>query len=360
MIRARRFMREGGAMRRSSNGIRGPILRAAGGLSLVVILFAAGCSSASTSSRATTSSTIRTSPVASQVPSPSLASASTARGCPSTACSTVLHEVELGTRTTTLPGDLAPPLQNALADLRMPPGYEQCDGSASLANTPNCIIGSPTATKRIVLFGDSHAKMWSTSMAAIAAASHSSLLLLVHAGCPVSNVAYGGGVLPYATCSAWIQWAIHRMAAYSPTLVVVTTFGAGQLAPNGTQVPPSVSEAGLAAVLKEVASPGRRLALIGDIPYLSQDGRICLAAHSSNVQACSTPTGQAVRSAGDTAQEQATASVGGSYVDVVPWFCTATVCPAVIGHYGVYENRFHATATYASSLAPLLQNALNP
>jgi len=47
-----------------------------------------------------------------------------------------------------------------------------------------------------------------------------------------------------------------------------------------------------------------------------------------------------------------------SYIYVVPWLCTTTICPAVIGKYEVYEDPYHITTTYGDYLAPVLQNAL--
>jgi len=195
-------------------------------------------------------------------------------------------------------------------------------------------------------------------MAAVAASSDSSLLFLVHSGCPVSTVAYGAGAEDYATCSAWLQWAINRMGAFNPTMVVVSTNANVLVSAMGAPVSEAATEAGLLNVLRELAGPNRKLVVIGDPPILNQVGPDCLAAHSSDVQTCSTPPDEAIHFPGDQAQIGAVASAGGSYVDPVPWFCTTSVCPAVIGQFDVYENRYHATSTYAASLATVLQLAL--
>jgi hypothetical protein len=42
-------------------------------------------------------------------------------------------------------------------------------------------------------------------------------------------------------------------------------------------------------------------------------------------------------------------------VDVTSFYCTAAVCPPVIGHVLVYKDRTHITATFADTLAPYIE-----
>lgn len=46
-------------------------------------------------------------------------------------------------------------------------------------------------------------------------------------------------------------------------------------------------------------------------------------------------------------------------MNLIPWLCTAAICPAIIGNYLAYENQFHLTTTYAEHLIPVMQQALN-
>ena len=56
----------------------------------------------------------------------------------------------------------------------------------------------------------------------------------------------------------------------------------------------------------------------------------------------------------------ATRAHGASIIDPVPWFCTATACPVIIGNVLVYKDRHHMTTVYSRLLAPLLSAALTP
>ncbi len=57
------------------------------------------------------------------------------------------------------------------------------------------------------------------------------------------------------------------------------------------------------------------------------------------------------------AEEQAVQSVGGHYVDVTPWFCSA-MCTAVIGNYQVYVDQAHVMGSYATFLGGVMAPAL--
>jgi hypothetical protein len=45
-------------------------------------------------------------------------------------------------------------------------------------------------------------------------------------------------------------------------------------------------------------------------------------------------------------------------LDPTAWFCTASICPAVVNNMIVYADGSHTTATYVSWLAPVLSAAL--
>jgi hypothetical protein len=56
--------------------------------------------------------------------------------------------------------------------------------------------------------------------------------------------------------------------------------------------------------------------------------------------------------------EQAAKDLGATVVNPVPWFCTLSVCPVVIGNVLVYQDRSHMTTAYSAALAPVLAERL--
>ena len=98
--------------------------------------------------------------------------------------------------------------------------------------------------------------------------------------------------------------------------------------------------------------------MLGDIPQLEQDGPICLAADLSSATICSHElTDGPYASYEVKTLESAVKQVGGTYVNVIPWLCTSSKCPAVIGNYEVYQNQEHLTSTYAKYLTPVLMQS---
>ncbi|HEV7962005.1 MAG TPA: SGNH hydrolase domain-containing protein, partial [Actinoplanes sp.] len=64
----------------------------------------------------------------------------------------------------------------------------------------------------------------------------------------------------------------------------------------------------------------------------------------------------------DRGRQRAIAAMAGTngvqIVDSTPWFCSATVCPAIIAGIPVYRDTNHITATYSKYLGGVLGKEL--
>jgi hypothetical protein len=105
-----------------------------------------------------------------------------------------------------------------------------------------------------------------------------------------------------------------------------------------------------------VTVPGVQFDVIGNIPQLPEDPAQCLYAHADDLPACSVPAAKALTPYSQ-AERAAVETVGGRYVDVTPWFCSAT-CTAVIGRYQVYFNQQHVMGPYATLLGGVMAQGL--
>jgi len=185
-------------------------------------------------------------------------------------------------------------------------------------------------------------------------------MLLLTKYCSMSMVGFWNPLTstPFTSCTTWKQAAVQRLNQFNPSLVIVTT---GDVSPlTDTDRPMSQQEFsdGLATTLRDVSAPGRRVILLGDIGYPVKTPPFCLAAHETNVRACDTPTSVAVRAPNQAAEAAAAKAAGAQYIDVIPWLCTKTTCPAIIDGIEVYENLSHITSTYGEHLEPVLTQAL--
>ncbi|MGW3494106.1 SGNH hydrolase domain-containing protein [Streptomyces sp. NPDC001020] len=59
-----------------------------------------------------------------------------------------------------------------------------------------------------------------------------------------------------------------------------------------------------------------------------------------------------------TMEREVAKKYGADIIDTTPAFCTADVCPAVIGDQVVYFDNSHITSSYSKTLKPFLQPAL--
>ena len=146
--------------------------------------------------------------------------------CSVPACTQVLAAVRAGTKVHTVPTKLSPGLANASADIRPPQGYLGCVVNQTATTTPfPCVYNAAATTKRMVLIGDSHAEMWSSSIAAIAKANGYSLLFLAKIPCPLPMVALWNtlNATPNTQCTAFKKWAISKIQQFNPSIVLATT-----------------------------------------------------------------------------------------------------------------------------------------
>jgi hypothetical protein len=286
----------------------------------------------------------------------------------------VLRLVAAAPRITTLPTDLKPPLQDAANDSgfamlgprNCEPGY-----SATSVSISNCTFGNANGSHTIVILGDSHAAMWLPAFDLIGKRLGWRVIDFNKVNCGAASLEYylHQQDRPYTECDSWHKWVINEINSLDPSIVVLTSL----VIPGNVVASPLTPQAwttGLDQTLGQINSPGTHKVVLGDIPYLIPGPTAntgwsvsnppdCLAAHESNVQACSVSVSQAELANYHGAEATAAQNGGAQYIDVIPWLCSS-VCTAVIGNMTVYENIQHITATYSRYLSGTLQASLEP
>jgi peptidoglycan/LPS O-acetylase OafA/YrhL len=257
----------------------------------------------------------------------------------------------------TLPADLSPPL--GTASWGGPP--PQCFPGTGQTTVPACTFGDRTASRTMVIYGDSHAAMWFAAMNVIALNAHWKLVVLGKGYCPADSLPYenppgfgrSGG--EYAACDAWHTFAINRIRKLHPDLVVITQEIRSK--PDGRLYTSEQWENGLEKTFSLLGVPAQRIVVLGNIPILPKSPPGCLSLHPDDVQACSgLPLG--FEDQFNQAEVAAAAHAGTRYINVKNWFCAAT-CSPVVGKYQVYFDDYHVTATYSVYLARVLDDALH-
>jgi peptidoglycan/LPS O-acetylase OafA/YrhL len=286
------------------------------------------------------------------------ASASGTPPPPATTTSQVAALVARSSADKSLPPHLVPSLENLPNDLPSQPAG--CNTQAPTQHPKDCVFGDAAATRTVVMFGDSHAKMWMPGLNVAARGAKWKAILVARSGCPAPTVheldAQSGQ--PDVSCDAWRSWAIAHIRTLHPQLLVLSSMYFYPEDFNHRVISSATWDHGLESTLRQLAMPGTRVIVLGDIPYLSQDPPDCLAANEDNVEKCGSPRQSAVLVAHNDGLRTTAVAMHASYVGVDNWFCDQTFCPAIVGRIAVYRDRAHISATYATWLSRLLGQGL--
>jgi len=227
-----------------------------------------------------------------------------------------------------------------------------------------CVFGDLSATRTIVLFGDSHAQMWLSAVVPDAVALRYRVVLLFLGGCPdatltVWNAAPLG---PYPTgwyrgCDAFRSRAIRAIVHLQPALVLMSNRTSMVMSGSSSYFTNAQWEAGLRTTIVALKRPATKVAVIGDLDYFSQQMPECLAAYPSSVQKCASPNPDRSSHGHESAESVEAGKLGVAFIDVLPWMCSTT-CSPVIGNFLPYLNSTHLDATYVTFLSKVMQTAL--
>jgi peptidoglycan/LPS O-acetylase OafA/YrhL len=263
-----------------------------------------------------------------------------------------------------VPSNLTPKLAKAATN--RPQFYRDgCSGDLTDAEvkTP-CAYGDLTSPTTVVLFGDSHAGHWFPALETVALSRHWKLVVMSKSACHAADVNIYLDTLKrtFDECVVWRKAAFQRLRVLKPAMVVLVSTAQGGELPGIAQSDQDTAWTdGWTRSVDAAAASGAKVYYVNDTPWHGTIVPECLSAHLDDPQACAR-TRQAALLMPRRRQlviDAATAH-GASVIDPVPWFCTATACPVVIGNVLVYKDRHHMTTVYSRLLAPLLSAALTP
>lgn len=242
---------------------------------------------------------------------------------------------------------------------------EACDVTRTESTSAACVHGDPDASRTAVIYGDSHAAMWIPAFDRIGAAANWRIVQLTKPGCPIANYPSYSQILgrENTECAEFREFVIDYIGTVEPDLVIMSS--ARRTATVSVEGEPSRDDAtiarawepGLAATLDRIAPHTDEMVLLGDMAYSNEPGIDCLTDHPTNPGACNTPYADAVHIEHNAVEARIAREHGATYVDIIPWFCTSTTCPAVIGNLTVRHEPLHVSENYAVWLSGALAEA---
>jgi peptidoglycan/LPS O-acetylase OafA/YrhL len=218
-----------------------------------------------------------------------------------------------------------------------------------------CRLGSTSPRHTVVVFGDSHTRMWMPALMYWAAQRHISLIPLVAEGCVAMD--WVTMPSPPTRCTSWYTWALGEVRALHPDAVVIgTRYSSAEGGANAL----GQAIQGVTREMQQLRQRVPSVTVIEDPPAPSQDPVDCLLRPSATLGSCSfqLPNAWASQIVGDVATAATASDIG--FLRTDQWFCARSTCPMVVDHIIVYtDDRGHISATYANWLKRPLARELS-
>nr|WP_284983720.1 acyltransferase family protein [Arthrobacter sp. efr-133-TYG-118] len=248
----------------------------------------------------------------------------------------------------------------ALATRDVPLTFKDGCGTFNPSTTPdeNCFYGDLSASRTIVIVGDSHASQYVDPMAAIGSRNGWKIKAMVRNGCPFTSAPPASQTTVFTNCSEQNKISLRKILEMAPSQVVISA-----MQPEGYRrelnwgwKSDEQLVAGYSELMRPLVAAGIKVSVILDTPLPPFSAPDCLQQKGLEVGACMIPEdpGSVARDPLRLAAEM-TGKV--EMVDLHAFFCRAGQCPSVIGNVLVYRDN-HITNTFARTLASPLEKAL--
>jgi hypothetical protein len=169
----------------------------------------------------------------------------------------------------------------------------------------------------------------------------------------------GSSSRPYDECGRWREEVFQRITALRPEIVVMSTRTYRGNPLNYSGQPDAAWARAWLDTVDQLRPTGARLVVIADTPDPRQvDIPSCVAANPLELGRCNLAVVDAINRDRNEVTGRALVAAGVTVLDPTPWFCTASICPVVIGNTLAYRDGSHVSATYIRLLAPLLEPVL--
>ncbi|MCW2786885.1 MAG: hypothetical protein JWP74_3402 [Marmoricola sp.] len=261
---------------------------------------------------------------------------------------------------------IVPPAIDAHSD-ESPVYQTQADGEDCSAQLPDfsereCSFGPKNSTLHVVLAGNSHAAQWLPALERLAPQEHFRITTMVSLACALSDTGQDlGTAAESAACSTWVSRTTRALIAAHPDLVVFSN-RISVPATGHTSLDGSAPEyrAGYAEVLDRLAGAGIPTLVLRDTPYAGFGVPDCVAEKPTDYDRCDGTRAAWLPPAPEKTAVSEVDDPDVRYADLTNHICQGNVCHAVTGGVMTYFDGSHFTATFATTLAPYLGEAMAP
>jgi len=204
-------------------------------------------------------------------------------------------------------------------------------------------------TRRIVVTGDSHAGQFLGALLPVAEARNWEVTSILRGGCPFSTDS--DAVPGDRSCIDWNSAVVEEILTTRPDAVM--TIGTRDVRIGVEERVPG----GYIAQWRKVDEEGIPVLAVRDNPRFSQSPSACVESRGATAPECSTPRYD-LYAAEPPYEALPDLPPNVRFVDFSDYFCTAEVCPPVIGNVLVYLDDNHVSGTYMSTMSSIAEKAI--
>ncbi|HEX3803450.1 MAG TPA: acyltransferase family protein [Solirubrobacteraceae bacterium] len=227
----------------------------------------------------------------------------------------------------------------------IPPNCQPVFGSGATSNI--CRLGDLSSRRVVVVFGDSHAQMWTPALIAAGKKQGFAIVPIVKPGCYVNRL---NNAIAGWPCGSWYRWALQHVKALRPIATIVS-FKLG----TALREHPISTVADVRRVLKRVPNA----VYLADPPGQSEQPAECIAKANATMRSCSSDEPLLYPKLMQDLAKM-TQQLRDPAIPTIQWFCAEEVCPTVVDHTLTTHDGDHLTMEYSAELGPLLSKELRP
>lgn len=250
-----------------------------------------------------------------------------------------------------------------------------CQQSVESSEVVSCEYGPDDYSVTIAVVGDSKVAQWLPALEVLAEQNRWRIVTYTKSRCPFATVSITIDGDEYTSCREWTDNVL-AVLTDSPPDFVITSQGRKAARPDGaTGTVESSADAmanGLRDTWSRLSTLGVQVIVLADTPQTGLNVYECVAENPDQLTRCtydraegvaksSTPTLQKAVEASRAVQGQIGDSESrglAAMIDLTSAICPTERCAPVIGDVLVYRQGSHITATYMTTLAPRLGEAL--
>lgn len=211
-----------------------------------------------------------------------------------------------------------------------------------------CRFGDRRSSKKVVLFGDSHAMQWGPGLIRLAESRNWQVIALTRASCPAALVHID------FYCDTWRRNSLQRIRKMRPGLVLVASAAnddAYEVSDAGVTLSRASSEDhlvdGMVRLLRRLKRWSGKAMVMQDQAVTPFNVTLCLRANASRPSNCGFVPSRPREYSYD--REGARLVPGVRLIDPMPMLCRGGWCHAVDHDYLVYRNQGHLSASFTRS-----------